>query len=532
MDITKENFYEELDNIAKNIKDSCFISFDAEFSAILTRESFKYSLFDTNEERYNKYKTQISKMKMMQVGLTMFQYDRELDAYLATGYTFHLCPQLIGRINQSLIFQASTLKFLCKHNFDFNKFIYEGLPYLSKSDEALLNRYRIENNLFDYVSESLEFDEEKQINQCSSEVSKWLSSSVEDTMYLDIDNAICRYLLHLELRQRYPGILTTDSLGNSKKILIYRDKNVEGAKNAPIAILEDNLIAYLLGFLHVIKLLETHKKPIVGHNMFLDMLFLHNQFIGPLPDSYTMFKKNINSVFPTIFDTKYISHAMSKKLTFSESWKSNALQDLYEFFAERKCKKLEYGINIVRLTTPFDVKQSYHEAGWDAYCSGYCFIRLGHWAACENRGKSHVIGPREKLAALAPYCNKVNVIRGGVSYMNFSENDPPRNRPVLLHVKCLKDTVIDVEKVASLLGSFGSIDIKPCGKRAALVATGAQFMVDKILKTYENNRDYRISKYSVYKHSVAGRFAIWSGSIVTGGLALYLIHKKFKSILL
>lgn len=57
----------------------------------------------------------------MQVGLTMFQYDRELDAYLATGYTFHLCPQLIGRINQSLIFQASTLKFLCKHNFDFNK---------------------------------------------------------------------------------------------------------------------------------------------------------------------------------------------------------------------------------------------------------------------------------------------------------------------------------------------------------------------------------------------------------------------------
>lgn len=58
---------------------------------------------------------------MTQIGLTMFKYERELDTYIATGYTFHLCPQVFGDVNQSFIFQASTLRFLCRHNFDFNK---------------------------------------------------------------------------------------------------------------------------------------------------------------------------------------------------------------------------------------------------------------------------------------------------------------------------------------------------------------------------------------------------------------------------
>lgn len=58
---------------------------------------------------------------MTQVGLTMFQYDRNQDTYVGVGYTFHLCPQQFADIDQNFIFQASTLNFLCKHNFDFNK---------------------------------------------------------------------------------------------------------------------------------------------------------------------------------------------------------------------------------------------------------------------------------------------------------------------------------------------------------------------------------------------------------------------------
>ncbi|CAG4988616.1 unnamed protein product [Parnassius apollo] len=529
MEITRKNFAEEFENIVTNLKRCCFVGFDAEFTALLSGENFKYRLFDTNEERYDKLKSEVSKMIMTQVGLTMFQYDREHDSYIAVGYTFHLCPQNLGDIDQSFIFQASTLKFLCKHNFNFNKFAYEGIPYLCKAEESKIREHMKNKTLHNYLTPSLEIEEEKQIQRYCSEVCKWLSDSEEDTMYIDMKNPILRYLIHSEIRMRFPNVLTTDSLGNSNKILIYRDKYVEGASSAPVAILEENLMKDLLGFSQIIKLLAHYRKPLIGHNIFLDMILLHNQFISPLPRSYSNFKKNINSMLPIIFDTKYISLEMSKKLTFDEVWKSNALQDLYEFFAEGKCKKLQNGVNFVKLSTPFNVNQSYHEAGWDSYCTGYCFIRLGHWAACENRGKYRPVGPTEKLAAMAPYCNKVNVIRGAIPYMNLAENDPPKHRPDLLHVKSIKERIINIEKVASALAAFGSVDVKPYGSRTALIATGTQFTADKILKQFRDSRDYRISPYNAFRHSTAGRIAIWGGAFITGSLLLLLLHKKVKS---
>lgn len=102
---------------------------------------------------------------------------------------------------------------------------------------------------------------------------------------------------------------------------------MEGANSAPNAILEENLMSYLLGFSQIIDLLAKYQKPIIGHNNFLDLVLLHNQFIGPLPNKYDAFKKNINNMFPIIFDTKYISHEMRKRLHFDEVWKSNALQE-------------------------------------------------------------------------------------------------------------------------------------------------------------------------------------------------------------
>ncbi|XP_045491680.1 pre-piRNA 3'-exonuclease trimmer-like [Colias croceus] len=526
MEITRKNFLDELENIRRNIKRASFIGFDAEFTAILSGENFKHRLFDTNEERYDKIKDLVGKMLMTQVGLTMFQYERDLDSYEAVGYTFHLCPQVFADVDQSFIFQASTLKFLCKHNFDFNKFTYEGLPYLSKAEEEKIRQQLKEQQLFTNLARSLEMDDERQLQQYCSEVSKWLSNSDEGTIYLDIQDPVLRYMVHNELRMRFDDVLTTDSLGNSNKVLIYRDKYVEGANSAPMQILEDNLMNHLLGFSQIIDMLVTYQKPIIGHNLFLDTILLHSQFIGPMPSKYSTFKKNIHSLFPMFFDTKYISHEMGKKLSFDEVWKSNALQDLYEFFSEGKCKKLENGVNFIRLTTPFNVKQSYHEAGWDSFCSAYCFIRLGHWAACELIGKYRPVGPTEKLSALAPYCNKINIIRGAMPYMNLVDSDPSSHRPNLLHIKSIKERAINVGKVASSLAGFGSVDVKLFGSRTALVAASSQYTADKILKQFKNSRDYRITPYSAIRHSTAGRMALWSGAILTTSIVLFFLHKN------
>ncbi|XP_045445397.1 pre-piRNA 3'-exonuclease trimmer-like [Melitaea cinxia] len=526
MEITRKNFSEQIDNITKNLQRSCFVGFDAEFTAILSGDGFKYRLFDTNKDRYDLTKNEVNKMIMTQVGLTMFQYERKLDNYIAVGYTFHLCPQNLGDIDQSFIFQASTLKFLCKHNFDFNKFIYEGIPYLSRHEENTIRQQIQNKTLNSNLIQKMELQDEKQLQKYCSEVSRWLNNGDGDTLYLDVESPVLRYVVHNEIRLRFPDVLTTDSLGNSNKVLIYRDKNVEGANSAPMATLEENLMNNILGFSQIINLLVEYKKPIVGHNLFLDVLLLHSQFIGPLPKKYSLFKKNVNSLWPMIYDTKHISHEMNRKLSVSEVWKSNSLQDLYEFFSEAKCKRLEKGINFIKLSSPFNVKQTYHEAGWDSYCAGYCFIRLGHWAACETSGSYKPVGPKEKLAALEVYCNKINVIRGAVPYMNLVSDDPPSHRPALLHIKSMKERMIDIAKISSVIESPGSVDIKRYGNRTAIIAAGTRITADKILKQFKHDRDYRIAPYSFVKHSPIGRAAIWSSAIITGSLLLYFLHRK------
>lgn len=214
MEITKENFAEQLDNIAKDLNKCSFVGFDAEFTALPTGDLFKYRLLDTNELRYEKLKTVVSKMIMTQIGLTMFQYDRELDTYIASGYTFHLSPQVVGDIDQSFIFQASTLKFLRRHKFNFNKFIYEGLSYLSQAEEAKLRQHIKDKTLVKKLISSLEIIEEKELQNYCSQIAKWLCLNENGTIYLDVENPVLRYLVHNEIRSRFPNVLTTDSLGS------------------------------------------------------------------------------------------------------------------------------------------------------------------------------------------------------------------------------------------------------------------------------------------------------------------------------
>lgn len=47
--------------------------------------------------------------------------------------------------------------------------------------------------------------------------------------------------------------------------------------------LEEALLDVYLGFSKVFKLLSSSKKTIIGHNILLDLMFMHQQFYKPLP---------------------------------------------------------------------------------------------------------------------------------------------------------------------------------------------------------------------------------------------------------
>lgn len=76
-----------------------------------------------------------------------------------------------------------------------------------------------------------------------------------------------------------------------------------------------------IGFTHIFRLLCQHQKPLVGHNLVRDILFLHQKFYRALPDSYAQFKTNIATHFPPIYDTKHVVNNMRVELRSSTKYK-------------------------------------------------------------------------------------------------------------------------------------------------------------------------------------------------------------------
>lgn len=184
--------------------------------------------------------------------------------------------------------------------------------------------------------------------------------------------------------------------------------------------LEKELIDNYLGFTKVFRLLCDIKKPIVGHNLFLDLLILFNTFENELPNTYSKFKKLCIAKFPAIFDTKFLSFEIRRYLDVDQKWESNGLEQLYNYFKNEKGRHLAKLSPRIEIKKNFDIFQSrnFHDAGLDSYCTGYCFIRMAHYfASMKYEASARVLMSSEHLNAVNPYKNYVNIIRATVSHM-------------------------------------------------------------------------------------------------------------------
>lgn len=70
---------------------------------------------------------------------------------------------------------------------------------------------------------------------------------------------------------------------------------------------EEYMFEKEMGFALIVEFLINAKKPIIGHNMIYDIIYLYNQFIGDLPETYSEFIAHWHSMFPHVYDTKVLS---------------------------------------------------------------------------------------------------------------------------------------------------------------------------------------------------------------------------------
>ncbi|XP_062078884.1 poly(A)-specific ribonuclease PARN isoform X2 [Humulus lupulus] len=171
-------------------------------------------------------------------------------------------------------------------------------------------------------------------------------------------------------------IVYTDS--KDDRDLLMKEVNDEHRKHAV------GKIQAAIGFRHVIDLLSSEKKLIVGHNCFLDIAHVHNKFVGPLPFEAEDFVASIHKYFPHIIDTKILLNThpiLQQRMKKSKTSLSSAFTLLCPHIA----LSVSSGIasdSYVKVEAQVDDSRcsswnagAKHEAGYDAFMTGCIFAQ-------------------------------------------------------------------------------------------------------------------------------------------------------------
>ena len=139
-----------------------------------------------------------------------------------------------------------------------------------------------------------------------------------------------------------------------------------------------------VGFTKVIKTLKDAQKPIIGHNPQYDLGFLYEKFIAPMPETFLDFCREYRKNFPVTYDTKIIYYQLKSD--------QGSLRTMLNEVYDKVRKDTKYSNN---LTISFDEAADnqfanyesglkLHDAGFDAYITGYVFAMITKRQEIEN----------------------------------------------------------------------------------------------------------------------------------------------------
>ncbi|XP_060559123.1 poly(A)-specific ribonuclease PARN-like [Ruditapes philippinarum] len=141
--------------------------------------------------------------------------------------------------------------------------------------------------------------------------------------------------------------------------------------------------------------------------------------------------------------------------------------------------------------------QSLHEAGYDAYITGQCFIALSNFLGQFQQPPSDRVPPSSPL--LEPFLNKIFMMRSAdIPYMDLVAADLAPSRDHVFHVTFPKDW--KHSDISLLFAQFGSVHIGWIDEVSAYVALNSKSVANSVLKTLcKKGSVYRIMSYNDHK---------------------------------
>jgi poly(A)-specific ribonuclease len=430
MDITKTSFYPLLLDILTDISESYFVAFDLELSGVPVKQPSANRRVGrpSLQERYQEVKEAAEKYSILQIGLTCVREDVDTGRYISKPYNFELSPLIDVQgldVERDFAFSTSAVDFLKRVGFDFSKPFNVGVPYLSR-EEAKQARERHENRqkkdaIADLHIKETDVESIALLQRIRDQVDAWLVEATAND-YLNIGPVgsdieiegqapaeLTRYekrLVHQLVRAEYPNLVTFSKRGFVQVVHFdaEREARISAGRKADLderigrqkgfrwvmeALLGNNIgkldltlsatdpitgdpvyadiHEYRAKFNRAHANLRNRPRVLVGHNCFLDLVYLYKAFIGSLPDTVEEFTTEIHNRWPTIIDTKYMATHNCGDINPASSLEEIARQLAYP----------EVQLDVLdELHSKYKDVEVFHEAGFDSYLTAQVAVRL------------------------------------------------------------------------------------------------------------------------------------------------------------
>uniref|UniRef100_A0A3P9A001 Poly(A)-specific ribonuclease PARN n=1 Tax=Esox lucius TaxID=8010 RepID=A0A3P9A001_ESOLU len=475
MEVTRQNFKDSLTTVYSAIEEADFLAIDGEFSGISDgpNVSALTNGLDTPEERYMKLKKHSMDFLLFQFGLCTFTYDEA--AYVIKTFNFYIFPKPFNRTSPDIKFicQSSSIDFLASQGFDFNKVFRHGIPYLNQEEEVQLREQ--------YEERRNQSNGSGTTSYISPNANKGLGGVPEEHRDY-IKRVMFPKGLHVETletdkKERYIQISKVDDEERKRRERQKQEREQEELNDA-------------VGFSRVIHAISKSGKLVVGHNMLLDVMHTIHQFYCVLPEDLNDFKEVTQCVFPRLLDTKL----MATTQPFKELINNTSLAELQKQLKESPFKPPKV-VTAGGFPSYDTAQEQLHEAGYDAYITGLCFISMANYLGTFLTPPKGHIPARSKL--IEPFFNKLFLMRIiDIPYLNISGPDLQPKRDHVLYVTFPKEW--KTSDLYQLFSAFGNIQVSWIDDTSAFVCLSQTDQVQIAMNTSRYAESYRIQTYAEY----------------------------------
>uniref|UniRef100_A0A4W5JZN6 Poly(A)-specific ribonuclease PARN n=1 Tax=Hucho hucho TaxID=62062 RepID=A0A4W5JZN6_9TELE len=247
-----------------------------------------------------------------------------------------------------------------------------------------------------------------------------------------------------------------------------------------------------VGFSRVIHAISKSGKLVVGHNMLLDVMHTIHQFYCVLPETF-LSNQQTNYVlysFLRLLDTKL----MATTQPFKELINITSLAELQKQLRESPFKSPKV-VTAEGFPSYDTAQEQLHEAGYDAYITGLCFISMANYLGTFLTPPRAHIPSQSKL--IQPFVNKLFLMRIiDIPYLNISGPDLQPKRDHVLYVTFPKEW--KTSDLYQLFSAFGNIQVSWIDDTSAFVSLSQTDQVQIAINTSRYAESYRIQTYAEY----------------------------------